>query len=297
MPHQSGEAGGARDRAPRVVGTLATVPEAVVETRADTVAVVPSVGITPSTLRRLGWALEGSGVDLVVAPSLTDVAGPRVHIRPVAGLPLLHVEEPQYEGPMRVVKGLVDRAAALGLLLLLSPVLLGVALVVRGTSPGPAFFRQERVGREGRPFVLCKFRSMVADAEARKAQLADANEHDGVLFKMRADPRVTPVGRWLRRYSLDELPQLINVLKGDMSLVGPRPLIENEDRQVEGRFRQRLASSPGLTGPWQIHGRSEIPFEEMINLDYLYVMNWSLWGDVKLMLRTVHAIVRGQGAY
>jgi lipopolysaccharide/colanic/teichoic acid biosynthesis glycosyltransferase len=162
-------------------------------------------------------------------------------------------------------------------------------------------FRQRRVGRDDERFEVLKFRSMYVDAEARKDTVADLNFHgggnDNGMFKIKEDPRVTRAGRLLRRTSLDELPQLINVLKGDMSLVGPRPLIENEDRQVEGRFRRRLSSSPGLTGPWQIHGRSEIPFEEMINLDYLYVTNWTLWGDVKLMLRTVNAIVRGHGAY
>jgi lipopolysaccharide/colanic/teichoic acid biosynthesis glycosyltransferase len=217
------------------------------------------------------------------------------------GMPLLSVPRTAIRRSDLVRKRVFDGLLAGLALVVLSPVFALCALLTKLDSPGPVLFRQRRVGRDNRVFEVVKFRSMFVDAEERKQALAQLNFHgggnDAGMFKVREDPRVTRVGRWLRRLSLDELPQLVNVLKGDMSLVGPRPLIENEDRQVEGRFRRRLNSSPGLTGPWQIHGRSEIPFEEMINLDYLYVTNWSMWGDVKLMLRTVRAVARGHGAY
>ncbi|RZS87619.1 Undecaprenyl-phosphate galactose phosphotransferase WbaP/exopolysaccharide biosynthesis polyprenyl glycosylphosphotransferase [Motilibacter rhizosphaerae] len=285
------------DLALPVVGSLASVPHAVLDTGADTVAVVPSVGLTPSALRRLGWALEGTGVDLVVAPALTDVAGPRIHVRPVAGLPLLHVEAPQYEGPMRIVKGIVDRVVALGLLAALSPLLLGIAVAVRATSPGPALFRQKRVGREGRTFTMVKFRSMVTGAEAMLPDLTLENEHDGVLFKMRADPRVTSVGRWLRRYSLDELPQLINVLRGDMSLVGPRPPLPSEVANYASDVRRRLLVKPGMTGLWQVSGRSDLSWEDTVRLDLYYVENWSFTADMLILWKTLAAVFHGSGAY
>jgi lipopolysaccharide/colanic/teichoic acid biosynthesis glycosyltransferase len=183
----------------------------------------------------------------------------------------------------------------------LAPVIAACAIAIKLDSPGPVFFRQRRVGRDDRPFRVFKFRSMYVDADSRKDDVARLNFHgggnDSGMFKIRDDPRITRVGRFLRRYSLDELPQLFNILRGEMSFVGPRPLIETEDRQIEGRFRRRLSLTPGLTGLWQAHGRSDIPFGQMVNLDYLYVTNWSLWGDVKLVMRTVSAVLRGSGAY
>jgi lipopolysaccharide/colanic/teichoic acid biosynthesis glycosyltransferase len=184
---------------------------------------------------------------------------------------------------------------------LLAPVLAACAIAIKLDSPGPVLFRQRRIGRNDRPFEVFKFRSMYVDADSRKDDVARLNFHGGGndvgMFKIREDPRITSVGRFLRRYSLDEVPQLFNILRGEMSFVGPRPLIETEDRQIEGRFRRRLSLTPGLTGLWQAHGRSDIPFEQMVNLDYLYVTNWSLWGDVKLVMRTVSTVVRGSGAY
>jgi exopolysaccharide biosynthesis polyprenyl glycosylphosphotransferase len=238
-------------------------------------------------------------VDLI--PSWSDAVGRRLDYDELEGLPLLSVPRTTIRRSDQLRKRIFDVAASAAALALLFPVLLLLAILIKLDSPGPVLFRQRRVGRGDCCFELLKFRSMNVDAEEHKRKIGDLNLHGGGtvngMFKVREDPRVTRVGRWLRRSSLDELPQLVNVIKGDMSLVGPRPLIEHEDRQVEGRFRRRLTSSPGLTGPWQIHGRSEIPFEEMINLDYLYVTNWSMWGDVKLMLRTVHAVIRGHGAY
>ena len=281
-----------------VVGTSTTVVEALRRTGADTVAVGAWSDLTQADLRRLSWELEGSGVALVVAPSLTDIAGPRIHIRPVAGLPLLHVEQPEFSGGRRLLKGTIDRLAALVVLLLASPVLLVLALLVRATSPGPALFKQIRVGVDGRDFRMYKFRSMYVDAEDRLAELQAANENaDGLLFKIRDDPRITPVGTWLRRFSLDEVPQLINVLRGQMSLVGPRPPLPREVEQYGRDVRRRLLVRPGLTGLWQISGRSDLSWEESVRLDLHYVENWSLALDLMIIWKTVFAVLRRQGAY
>lgn len=246
-------------------------------------------------------ALSGFEIHIDLIPSWSEVVGRRLEFHELEGMPLLSVPRTEMRRSDQRRKRAFDVLLTSLALLVLSPVLALCALAVKLDSEGPVLFRQRRVGRNNRRFEVLKFRSMWSDADARKEQVAALNFHGGGnvhgMFKVREDPRVTRVGRFLRRTSLDELPQLVNVLKGDMSIVGPRPLIENEDRQVEGRFRQRLASSPGLTGLWQIHGRSEIPFEEMVTLDCFYVMNWSLWGDVKLILRTVHAVLLGRGAY
>ena len=280
-----------------VVGTSASIISALRTTGADTVAVGAWSDLSQADLRRLSWQLEGSGIDLVVAPSLTDVAGPRIHIRPVAGLPLLHVEEPEFSGIRRFVKNTVDRTAALLGLLVALPVLLVLAIVVRLTSRGPAFFRQERVGTEGERFTMFKLRSMYVDAEQRLADLQTRNENDGLLFKIKDDPRVTPVGRWLRRFSLDELPQLLNVVKGDMSLVGPRPPLQSEVRQYQSDVRRRLLVKPGLTGLWQISGRSDLSWDESVRLDLHYVENWSLALDAHILWRTLFVVLGRRGAY
>ena len=277
-----------------VLGTLDDIPAVVRAYDADTVAVASAV---PAELvRRLSWALEGSGVDLVVAPSVVDVAGPRISVRPVAGLPLLHVDEPEFTGGKRLAKAVLDRVLAALLLALLSPVLLGVALAIRLDSPGAALFRQTRIGREGRGFRVVKFRTMYVDAEARLAELAARNETDGLLFKMTEDPRVTRLGRVLRRTSIDELPQLLNVLAGDMSLVGPRPL-PVKDSDFIGDVRRRLLVRPGITGLWQVNGRSGLSWDDAVRLDLYYVENWSIALDLMILLRTVGAVLRGTGAY
>ena len=234
---------------------------------------------------------------MVVAPALTDVAGPRIHITPVAGLPLLHVEEPEFTGVRRLFKSVSDRVLALLLYLLLSPLLVLIAIAVRVSSRGPALFRQERVGQDGQTFGLLKFRSMYVDAEARLAALQGSNEASGLLFKMRADPRVTPVGRWLRRYSLDELPQLWNVVRGDMALVGPRPPLPSEVAAYESHVRRRLLVRPGITGLWQVSGRSDLSWDDAVRLDLYYVENWSPALDAMILWKTLFAVVRGKGAY
>jgi exopolysaccharide biosynthesis polyprenyl glycosylphosphotransferase len=264
---------------------------------ADTVAVAHSDGLTPHVLRRIAWTLEGTGVDLLVAPALTDVAGPRIHVRPVSGLPLLQVAEPEFVGGRRLVKRTMDVAGAALLLLLLAPLLVLTAALVRTTSQGPVFFRQTRVGRGGVPFRMWKFRSMATDAEARLPDLAPSNDHgEGVLFKMRDDPRVTRIGGVLRRYSIDELPQLFNVLSGRMSLVGPRPPLPSEVARYEPEAHRRLLVRPGLTGLWQVSGRSDLDWSETVRLDLYYVENWSVALDAEILWKTLSAVLRGAGA-
>jgi exopolysaccharide biosynthesis polyprenyl glycosylphosphotransferase len=280
-----------------VYGTFDDVASAVDLAGADTVVVLSCPELDGMVLRRLAWRLEREDVDLVVASALMDVAGERTTIRPFDGLPMLHVEHPRLHGGLRIVKEVVDRLGSLLLLGLFGPVLLGVALLVRVTSRGPVLFRQVRVGRDGREFRIFKFRSMYVDAEARLAELRHLNEHDGVLFKIRDDPRVTPVGRWLRRFSLDELPQLLNVLAGRMSLVGPRPPLPVEVAAYAADVRRRLAVKPGMTGLWQVSGRSDLSWEEAVRLDLRYVENWSLSLDLVILLRTMTAVVRSSGAY
>ena len=282
--------------APVPVHTGREVVPLVGEVGADTVAVCGSASTEPGELRRLAWQLEGTGVDLVVAPQLTDIAGPRVHIRPLEGLPLLYVEEPTLSGLAWLVKNLIDRlVAGLGLLLL-SPVLAAIALAIKLADPGPVYFRQSRVGREGKTFRVWKFRTMYVDAEDRLAALVDQNESDGLFFKIRKDPRITPLGRFLRASSLDELPQLINVLLGEMSLVGPRPL-PAEDGDFLGDVRRRLLVRPGITGLWQVSGRSDLSWDDAVRLDLYYVDNWSLTFDLTIMWRTIGVVLRSKGAY
>jgi exopolysaccharide biosynthesis polyprenyl glycosylphosphotransferase len=266
------------------------------EVGADTIAVCGSASAEPGELRRLAWQLEGTGIDLIVAPQLTDIAGPRVHIRPIEGLPLLHVEEPTLSGPALLAKNLLDRVAAgLGLIALL-PLFATVAIAIKLSDRGPVFFRQPRVGHEGRTFRVWKFRTMYVDAETRLASLVDQNETDGMLFKIRQDPRVFPIGRLLRASSIDELPQLINVLRGEMSLVGPRPL-PADDGDFLGDVRRRLLVRPGITGLWQVSGRSDLSWDESVRLDLYYVDNWSLAYDLSILWRTIGVVLARKGAY
>jgi len=280
-----------------VFGAFHEVAQAVGRADADTVIVLSCPEFDGTALRRLAWQLERVEVDLVVASALLDIGVDRTSIRLVDGLPMLQVGHARLRGARRMLKAAFDFVTAgLGLLFLLR-VLITVGLVIRFTSPGPALFRQVRVGRDGREFRIYKFRTMYMDAEERLASLAGQNEHDGLLFKMRNDPRVTKVGALLRRYSIDELPQLINVLRGEMSLVGPRPPLPSEVALYPLDMRRRLAVRPGLTGLWQVSGRADLPWEEVVRLDVRYVESWSLSLDLVILLRTVTAVLRSAGAY
>ncbi|MFF1921970.1 exopolysaccharide biosynthesis polyprenyl glycosylphosphotransferase [Streptomyces sp. NPDC058221] len=264
---------------------------------ADLALVIPGPGLAEERLRRLSWGLHDGGLDLSVLSHLSEIAADRVRPASAAGLTLLHVVPPLRRGPQPALKAAVDRTgAALGLLAL-APLLLLVAAAVRLTSSGPALHRQTRHGQHNRPFTMWKFRTMVADADQHRARLATSNENDGPMFKMRRDPRVTRIGRLLRRSSLDELPQLFNVLRGDMSLVGPRPPLPDEVSRYDERELRRLAVKPGLTGLWQVSGRSDLSWQETVSLDLWYVDNWSVATDMGLMARTLRAVTDGRGAY
>ena len=280
-----------------VVGRSSDVYTVASELDVDTVAVATWSPFSQHDLRHLCWNLEGSPIDVVVTPNLTDVSGPRVQVRPVAGLPLLHVEKPEFHGYRRFAKGLFDRVSALVGLILLAPFILVAAIAVKLETRGPAFFMQERVGRGGRVFKIYKLRSMHPDAEARLAEVAEQNETDGLMFKMRHDPRITKVGHVLRRTSFDEIPQLLNVLRGEMSLVGPRPPLLTEVEAYEKDVHRRLLVKPGLTGLWQVSGRADLTWEDSVRLDLYYVENWSLYLDISILTRTIKAVWSAEGAY
>lgn len=269
---------------------------AVEASAADSVA-ISGADVDPPTLRQLGWALTARDIGMFMAPALTDVAGPRIHMQPLAGLPLIHVTTPKLEGLKAVAKRGLDVSASLVILTILAVPMCVVALLVKLDSSGPAMFRQTRIGRSGEVFSMLKFRSMVTDAEQQLSRLADLNEGNGVLFKLKDDPRVTRVGRFIRRYSIDELPQLFNVLMGDMSLVGPRPPLPVEVETYDDFAHRRLLVKPGLTGPWQVSGRSDLSWDDSIRLDLYYVENWSMFQDMIYLLRTVRAVVAKDGAY
>jgi len=277
------------------LGALADVPQVVAD-HAVSVVVVAGDALRGPALRRLSWALRRAGAELVVAPGLVEVSQERVSVQPTAGLSLLRLE---IEPPRRrlLAKAVLDRALGLLALLLLSPVLLVSALAVRVSSPGPVLYRQVRVGVDGREFVLWKLRSMYVDADRRRADLLASSDRDGLMFKMVQDPRVTPVGRVLRRFSVDELPQLWNVVRGDMSLVGPRPPLREEVREYRGDVHQRLNVKPGLTGLWQVSGRADLGWDESIRLDLRYVDNWSVTMDLMILWKTFRAVIGGAGAY
>src|SRR3954447_22023138 len=280
-----------------VVGDPSRVLQAVDETGAHVVAVVSHPDLSGQALRRLSWALEERGVELIVSPGIIEVAGPRLSIRPIAGLSLLHLERASASGGRLIGKAVFDRVVGGLVLVLVSPLLLLIALAVRLTSSGPALYRQTRVGVDGRQFKMIKFRSMVADADAQRTKLLELSEGNGVLFKMRKDPRITPVGGFLRRFSLDELPQLINVMRGDMSLVGPRPPLPEEVAGYSDDATRRLRVKPGVTGLWQVSGRSDLTWEESLRLDLRYADNWSMALDLSILWRTWRAVLRGAGAY
>jgi len=280
-----------------VLGTLSDVVDVVRRYEVDTVAVLPSPELDGPAMRRLGWDLEKTQAELLLAPAVTEVAGPRVRIRPVAGLPLMHVERPEFRGARRLVKNVFDvSVAGLGVLVI-SPALVALAIAVKVSSPGPVFYRQERIGRDGRPFSLLKFRTMIRDADKGVEALRRHNEGNAVQFKLRKDPRVTRVGAVMRRHSLDELPQLFNVLGGSMSLVGPRPHVSGEVEKYGVDMRRRLLVKPGITGLWQVSGRSDLSWEDSVRIDVRYVENWTLTFDLMILWKTVGAVLRGSGAY
>ncbi|MFS4091263.1 sugar transferase, partial [Streptomyces sp. AF1A] len=295
-PDGRGRDGDQLDGVP-VVGQLGDVAKHVRHDGYRVVAVTPDPHWTPDRLQRLAWNLEGSDAEMVVAPVLMEVAGPRLHVDAVLGIPLLRVSMPTFTGGRRAIKGVVDRVGAAVLLVLFAPLMALVALLVVLDSRGGAFYRQRRVGKDGREFTILKFRTMVAGAHGARAELADRNEGAGLLFKLRRDPRVTRVGAVLRRYSIDELPQLFNVLTGSMSLVGPRPPLPEECAAYDPDIRRRLLVKPGLTGLWQISGRSDLPWEEAVRLDLRYVEDWSLALDTVILWKTMRAVLHGQGAY
>lgn len=274
-----------------------SILRAIDECKADAVAVSAGVQLHPQALRHLGWELAARNVGLIMAPALTDIAGPRIHTQQVAGLPLIHVTTPTLEGGQRVAKRLFDVVVSGALIVLSAPLMAVLAITVKLDSRGPILFRQERVGIEGAHFGMLKFRSMVVDAEQRLAELADRNEGNGVLFKIKNDPRVTRFGGFLRKYSLDEMPQLFNIFAGSMSLVGPRPPLPREVEAYEHDVRRRLLVKPGLTGLWQVSGRSNLSWQDSVRLDLYYVENWSLAGDLVILLRTVRAVFHSTGAY
>ncbi|MEJ3403896.1 sugar transferase [Rathayibacter sp. YIM 133350] len=282
-----------------ISGNLDRLLDAVEASGADTVVITSANELSSDRVRELSWSLEPGRQHLIVAPSLTDIGGPRLHTRPVAGLPLIHVETPRYEGRKLYLKRAFDITVSATLIALLSPLLVIVAIVVARSSPGPVLFRQQRVGLRGEHFDMLKFRSMYQNAEEMLEQLRQQQRDAGnsVLFKMKDDPRVTPIGALLRRFSLDELPQLFNVLGGSMSLVGPRPPLEREVREYAEYVHRRFLVKPGITGLWQVSGRSNLSWDESVRLDLFYVENWTLTGDFNILWRTVRAVLASEGAY
>jgi exopolysaccharide biosynthesis polyprenyl glycosylphosphotransferase len=280
-----------------VLGDEHDVVDAIGRSGADTVAVTATEHLGHHGLREMVWDLEQLDVDLVVAPGMMDVSGPRLEMRPVAGLPLIHVEKPRYHGANRFGKTSFDLVFAIVALILLSPLMLFAAVAVKLTSRGPVLYRSERMGMDGRPFPMLKFRSMVAEADTHSATLSGHNEGAGVLFKLRDDPRVTRVGRVMRKYSIDELPQFINVLRREMSVVGPRPPLRVEVESYENEVHRRLLVKPGVTGLWQVSGRSDLSWEDSVRLDLSYVENWSMVGDMLIIAKTLKAVASHDGAY
>lgn len=276
----------------KVFGTVDKLHEAIKALDADTVLVTGGHNLSPKQMRQLSWSLEPGRKHLVMVPSLTDIAGPRIQTRPVAGLPLIHVETPRFEGYSRFIKRVFDTTVAFGILLVLSPFLLLIAMTIRLSTPGAVFFSHERIGKDGKPFRMLKFRSMVSDADAQlMGLLAAQGAADKPLFKLEDDPRITPIGKFIRKYSIDELPQLINVLRGEMALVGPRPQVAKEVALYDQAAARRLYVKPGMTGAWQVSGRSSLSWEESVRIDLFYIENWSLVTDISIMWRTVRAVL------
>ncbi|HEX2809748.1 MAG TPA: sugar transferase, partial [Kineosporiaceae bacterium] len=287
--------------APAPAHQLAHVPAAIRAVRADTVLLTPAAAADPDAVRRLAWSLEGTRVDLLLAGVPAEVSASRLAVQVIAGMPVVQLGEPGYPGGFVLVRDLLDQLAAALLLVVLAPVLASVAAAVKLCDPGPVIFRQVRVGRGGAAFTMYKFRTMHIGADQLRQRLRAQSDHrndhlGGVLFKMRDDPRVTEIGRLLRRLSLDELPQLVNVLRGEMSLVGPRPPLPDEVERYADDVYRRLLVKPGLTGLWQVSGRSDLKWEETVRLDLYYVENRSPALDGEILCRTARAVLMGEGA-
>lgn len=280
-----------------ILADMDSISDAVVDYDVDAVIIAGPVNRGSKYVQQLGWKLEESKTELVLATGLTNLAGPRIHTRPVEGLPLMHVELPQYSGAKHVMKRMSDIMLSMLALMVLLPSFLAFAVLIRRDTRGPVLFKQTRIGRDGKTFEMYKFRSMVVNAEEELAALRGENEGAGPLFKMQSDPRVTKVGTWMRKFSIDELPQFWNVFKGDMSLVGPRPPLADEVAQYEDSVHRRLYIKPGITGMWQTNGRSALNWTDSVRLDLYYVENWSLTGDLIILWRTIKVLVRPVGAY
>ncbi|TWP38678.1 sugar transferase [Leekyejoonella antrihumi] len=279
-------------------GSVHDVLQTVERYDADVVVVASPSELSGVELRRLSWDLDDLGIELVVAPGIMEVTGPRLSIRPAANLSLLHIERPALHGVNAFSKATFDRTIAIVWCVLMIPLFATIGLLIKLDSKGPVFFRQSRVGLDGQGFSIVKFRSMVVDAEAKLAEVrSESDDGNGVLYKRHDDPRITRIGRVLRRFSLDELPQLINVARGEMSLVGPRPPLQSEVDGYEADAIRRLKVRPGLTGLWQVSGRSDLSWDESLRLDLRYVDNWSMMFDIQILWRTIRAVLRGTGAY
>lgn len=280
-----------------IVGMDQAIVDAVTRTGAETVALAATDHLRPIEIRRLMWELDEVGVDLMIAPGLIDVANQRLVSRPVAGMAMLEVAKPQYSQANSLVKRTFDIVFSLTALLAASPVLIAAAIAVKLSSPGPIFYRSERIGIDGTEFQMTKFRSMITGADAMMAELIAKNGGNSLFFKLKDDPRVTRVGKFLRKYSIDELPQFLDVLRGDMSVVGPRPQVRREVDSYDDLVGRRLTVKPGLTGLWQVSGRSDLEAEDAVRLDLSYVENWSIMQDVLIIAKTVSTVLRGDGAY
>jgi exopolysaccharide biosynthesis polyprenyl glycosylphosphotransferase len=280
-----------------VMGTQRSLIAALTISEADTVIVTDTEHLGHDGLKDLAWQLEGASIDLMVSPNVFDVAGPRIHVRGVSNMPFIHLERPTYAGAAKFAKSAFDKTFALLFLVTMSPLLVVIGIAVRLDSGGPVLYRSERLGVGAEPFFMLKFRSMADGADRQITELSGRDDGAGPLFKMKTDPRVTRVGRFLRRFSLDELPQFINVLRGDMSVVGPRPPLRREVEQYNGAVHRRLLVKQGITGLWQVSGRSDLTWEETVRLDLDYVENWSMLRDLQIIWRTVKAVTKSEGAY
>lgn len=269
---------------------------ALLRENADAVAIDPGEDAPHNAIQQLAWHLEGRQIDLLISPGMLDLAGPRLTMRPASGLPLLHLDEATLSRPQRAAKRALDLTVSAVAVVLLSPVFVGAAIAIRVTSRGPILFKQTRIGRGGTEFTMFKFRTMRVDADDQREQLRADHDLGDPLFKLDNDPRVTKVGRFMRRWSIDELPQFFNVFGSSMSVVGPRPHPVDDVERYEIEAFRRLALKPGLTGLWQVSGRSNLNWSQSIKLDLYYIERWTLLGDILLMLRTFRIVVRGTGA-